>query len=272
MRYWIKMYQANLKIAVATQLQYRMEILIWAIWGFVAPLISLAVWNATALSKGGTISNGAGATFSRGDFAAYFLVFMICSHLMMSWDAFEYSFRVREGNLSPRLLKPIHPIHSDASQNIAFKIVTSVMLLPIWILMFWLLKPTPPAHWWQPVLAIPALLIGAVIRYIWNYSVAIIAFWTTRTEAVNQFYFTLDSFLSGRIAPLLLLPIWLQNLSAFTPFRSMGSFPVEVALGRIPPNQILTGFGIQIFWLLAGLVVLKVMWANGIKQYSAVGA
>src|SRR5436190_3421564 len=101
-KYFYDIYRANLKMTVAQMLQYRFGILIWAVWGFVGPLISLAVWTAASAARGGTISNGA-AAFSQRDFAAYFLVFMVVGHLTMSWDAFEFSYRVRDGNLSPRL-------------------------------------------------------------------------------------------------------------------------------------------------------------------------
>src|SRR2546423_10546177 len=143
MTFWLSVYRANLKMAIAQMLQYRFAILIWAVWGFVGPLISLAVWSAASASRGGTISN-ASATFSRADFAAYFIVFMIFGHLTMSWDAFEFAYRVRDGNLSPKLLKPLHPVHTDVAFNIAFKLTTSAMILPVWVLLFILLKPTPP--------------------------------------------------------------------------------------------------------------------------------
>lgn len=273
MRYWWNVYRANLRQAVAVQLQYRFAILIWAIWGFVGPLISLAVWSAASATRGGSITNSAtGATFTRADFAAYFLVYLIFGHLMMSWDAFEFAWRVRDGNLSPRLLKPIHPVHNDVANNLAFKICTSSMLFPIWILLFIFLKPNLPPFGPLLLLALPALVLGGLIRYVWQYSLAVIAFWTTRVEAINQFYNTLDSFLAGRIAPLALMPGWFGVLAIYSPFRSMGAFPVELALGRVPVAQILPGFALQFFWLGAGLLVFRTMWAGGIKQYSAVGA
>src|SRR5258708_30628308 len=101
-------------------LQYRFAILIWAVWGFVGPLISLAVWTAVSGSNNGAVIKGAGAGFSRADFAAYFLLFMIFGHLTMSWDAFEFAYRVRDGNLSPRLLKPLPPLHCDVPSHIPF--------------------------------------------------------------------------------------------------------------------------------------------------------
>lgn len=272
MSYWLNVYRANLKMAIAMMLQYRFGILIWAIWGFVGPLISLAVWSAATAARGEPVTSASGESFGSRDFAAYFLTFMIVGHLTMSWDAFEFAWRVRDGNLSPRLLKPLHPIHTDVSFNIAFKLATSVMILPAWILLFVLLRPTPPASLASFLLGIPAILLAGLLRYIWQYSLALAAFWTTRVEAINQLYFTLDAFLAGRIAPLVLLPGWLGLAAAYSPFRSMGSFPVELLLGRITPAQAVSGFGMQLLWLGVGLVVFRALWRAGIRQYSAVGA
>src|SRR5205085_5078061 len=98
--YFLDVYRANLKMAIAVMAQYRFAILIWAVWGFVGPLISLAVWSAATAARGSAVSNGS-ATFGRADFAAYFLIFMIFAHLTMSWDAFEFAYRIRDGQLSP---------------------------------------------------------------------------------------------------------------------------------------------------------------------------
>ncbi len=272
MSYWLRVYRANFKTAVAQMLQYRFGILIWAVWGFIGPLISLAVWSAAIAARGGNIQNGAGQAYSRADFAAYFLVFMIVGHLTMSWDAFEFAFRVRDGNLSPKLLRPLNPIHGDITFNLAFKLCTSAMILPAWVLLFVVLKPTPPHSLGSFLLGIPAVILAGILRYILQYSLAIIAFWTTRVEAINQLYFTLDGFLAGRIAPLALLPGWMGLAALYSPFRSMGSFPVELLLGRVPASQILPGFLFQIVWLGAAIALFRVMWKAGIRQYSAVGA
>jgi ABC-2 type transport system permease protein len=271
MTYWFSVYRASLRVAIATMLQYRFAILIWAVWGFVGPLISLAVWTSVTSARSGPVGMSQGGAFSRADFAAYFLLFMIFSHLTMSWDAFEFAFRVRDGNLSPRLLKPIHPIHGDIAQNIAFKLTTSAMLLPVWVLLFYLLKPTPLSPGGL-LLAVPALLLAGALRYVLQYALAVIAFWTTRVEAINQLFFTLDSFLSGRIAPLALLPGWLGVAAVFSPFRSMGAFPVELALGRVAPADILPGYALQVVWLAAAIALFRALWSAGVKQYSAVGA
>jgi ABC-2 type transport system permease protein len=169
-------------------------------------------------------------------------------------------------------LKPLHPIHSDVADNISFKLVTSIMISPVWIALFLILKPTPPSSGLQVLLAIPALFLAGTIRYVLQYALATIAFWTTRVEAINQLYFTVDTFLGGRIAPLSLLPGWMGIIAAWLPFRYMGAFPVELFLGRVPADQILPGFGMQLLWLAVSIGVFRAFWSSGIKQYSAVGA
>ena len=271
-RYWLTAYLEFLRAEVAIQMQYRFALLIWAVWGLVGPLISLAVWDAATASRGSSIQGATGPAFATSDFAAYFLTFMVFSHITMSWDAFDFAYRVRDGGLSPKLLKPINPIHRDATANVAFKLTTSAMMLPLWIALVFILHPTPPASVAGLLLAVPALALAAVLRFIMQYALAMLAFWTTRVEAVNQFYFTLDAFLSGAIAPLALLPAWLGPIARLTPFGVMGAFPVELALGKLPMAQAVQGFAVQAVWIGVAIAIYRTVWRSGIRQYSAVGA
>ena len=50
-------------------------------------------------------------------------------------------------------------------------------------------------------------------------------------------------FLSGQMVPLSLLPAPVQALAAVLPFRWMVSFPVELLLGRVSPQDTLAGYG-----------------------------
>jgi ABC-2 type transport system permease protein len=264
-------YRAFMRVGFAMMVQYRFAVVIWAVWGFVGPLVSLAVWNAASGARGGSIAAG-GTEYGRADFAAYFLTFMVFSHLTMSWDAFEFGWRVRSGSLSPLLLRPVDPIHADACRNVAYKLFSSAIMLPFWIVLVLLLRPAPPASLASLALAVPALLLGAIMRYVLQYALALAAFWTTRVEAIQQLYFSVDAFLGGRIAPLALMPGWLGVAAQFSPFRGMGSFPVELALGRVPSGEILPGFLLQIVWIGVAVAIYRLLWTRGIRQYSAVGA
>jgi ABC-2 type transport system permease protein len=85
-------------------------------------------------------------------------------------------------------------------------------------------------------------------------------------------YFTLGLFLSGRIAPIELLPTFIQHVANALPFRWAVAFPVELMLGRLSNQQIWHGFTMQAMWLAISLALLKLVWRSGVKKYSAVGS
>jgi ABC-2 type transport system permease protein len=258
-------YGVLISVALANMLQYRAVMLLWAAWGIIAPLVSLAVWTAAA--QGRSL-----AGFDRGALAGYFLITMVVSHLTTAWNTEIFSWEVRSGRLSPRLLRPILPIFEHAADNVAYKLSTFGILLPVWIVIGVVVRPTLHLTVERALWFVPAMALAAGLTFIWGYCVALIAFWTTNVRSVNQLYYTGMTFLAGRLAPLALLPDWLQTVATCTPFRWMIAFPVELALGTVPSAQIPVGIAWQAAWLAAGIVAFRLIWARGIRQYSAVGA
>ena len=258
-------YRVLISVALANMIQYRAVMLLWAAWGIVAPMVSLAVWTAAA--RGRSL-----AGFDRAELAGYFLVTMVVSHLTTAWDMEVFSFEVQNGRLSPRLLRPILPIFQSAADNVAYKLCTAAVLFPIWVLIGLIVRPAIHLTMERAVWLVPAVLQAAALAFVWGYCVALVAFWTTNIRAINQLYWTGMTFLAGRLAPLALLPPVLRTLAAYMPFRWMLSFPVEMALGRLPLAQILPGLAWQALWLVAGVLAFRLIWAQGIRSYSAVGA
>jgi ABC-2 type transport system permease protein len=254
-----------LSVSLANMLQYRAVMLLWAAWGIVAPLVALAVWVAAA---GGRTLSG----YGKAEFAGYFLVTMVVSHLATAWDMEVFSWEVRSGRLSPRLLRPVLPIAQAAAENVGYKVYTVAVLLPVWLLLGYVLRPSIHITWERAAWLVLVLPMAAALAFVWGYCVALLAFWTTNTRAFNELYYTGMGFLAGRYAPLALMPPALQALSWAFPFRWIVAFPVELALGRTPLSQALPGLLWQVGWLAVGSVAFRALWAQGVRQYSAVGA
>jgi viologen exporter family transport system permease protein len=265
MRAAVRTYRVLISVALANMMQYRAVMLLWAAWGIVAPLVSLAVWTAAA--RGRSL-----AGFDRAELAGYFLVTMVVSHLTTAWDMEVFSFEVKSGRLSPRLLRPMLPVFQSAADNIAYKLCTAAVLLPIWLAIGVLIRPALHLTVARALWLAPTVVMAAALAFVWGYCVALVAFWTTNIRAINQLYWTGMTFLAGRLAPLALLPPVLRALSWYLPFRWMLSFPVELALGRFPVAQIPVGLAWQVLWLTAGIGAFRLIWAQGIRCYSAVGA
>ncbi len=260
-------YRAQFKTTIAEQLQYRAALVIWLIGMVLEPVIYLVVWSTVARSSGGRVGGYAG-----GDFAAYFLAMMLVNHATFTWIMWEYDYRIRHGELSVMLLRPIHPIHSDIADNVSYKLLTWMVMIPTAVGLVLAFRPTWHPIPWAVIAFVPALLLAFGVRFLIEWTLALAAFWTTRVSAINQMYFVALLFLSGQIAPLSLLPAPVRMAATALPFRWVLAFPVELLLGRLTPREALIGFAAQGAWLVIGLALLKIVWRAGIRLYSAVGS
>ena len=192
----LAIYWVYLKITVALQFQYRVAMAIWMINRIVEPTVFLVVWVTVAAARGTVGGYGA------ADFAAYFIVLMVVNQLTFTWIIYEFEYRIRSGELSAMLLKPIHPFHSDVADNIGYKILTLTIIIPVVILLTVLFDP---AFGFQAAsLALGAVALAAAywMRMVLDWTFALSAFWTTRSTALAQIYFLVMLFFSGRLAPM----------------------------------------------------------------------
>ncbi len=267
MRALLDLYSQQFRTTFASFVQYRASIVIWMIGHILEPLIYLVIWSVVSRSSGGSTGG-----FTPADFAAYFIVMMLVNHLTYTWIMYEYEYRIRHGSLSFALLHPIHPIHSDIVDNISSKLITLPMMIVAAVILSFIFKPAFTVTPWAMAAFVPALILAFSLRFVIEWTLALVAFWTTRVSAVNQGYYVASLFLAGQLAPLALLPPPVQIAANVLPFRWMISFPVELMLGRVHPHDALFGILIQIGWLGVGIAAMHVVWRAGVRTYTAVGA
>jgi len=263
----LRAFPAFLRAGIGTMLQYRAEILLWAIWGLVNPAVLYAMWRAAAASQ----PNGQVAGFSRGELAAYFFAIMIVGHMTTAWDTYEMGFQVRTGKLSPQLLRPILPIWSAMANNLAYKVSTLLFVAPMWALCAWLLEPSLRAPPWQVALGVVSIVLAGALNFMLGYIVALIAFWTPKLDAVGEVYFGISVILGGRFSPLEALPGPVYAVARVLPFRWMFAYPAELVSGKMTDHgQIVSGLAMQLAWLLALIVLFRIVWEAAVKRYTAV--
>lgn len=259
---------AFMRNSIATMIQYRGEIVLWAVWGVIYPAVAMAMWGAAVKGSASGDIKGMGPH----DFAAYFLLTMIVGHLSAAWDIFEMGWQVRTGAMSPRLLQPVLPLWQNLADNLAYKIVTLVLLVPIWVIVAWIVHPRFTCSPGQFLCGVIAALLAAALHFLWNYIMALSAFWVTRTDSLAGLWWGANLMFGGRLAPLEIMPIPLQWIAKLMPFQWIIWFPSAALAGQLKWSQIVTGFAWQIGWLVFGVAAFRVAWQFSIKRYSAVGA
>ena len=259
-------YRRQFASALAANLAYRGAVGIWVLTSIIQPLVFIVVWRTVA---------GSGSTggYSANQFVAYFLIMMVVDHMTFIWHMWEFEYRIRTGSFSPLLLRPIHPIHNDVCENVSYKLVGLVGILPAAIVLGVVFDADLSGTGLGNVIAfVPALVLAMVLRFVVEWCVALSAFWLTKVSAMNAVFFSLFTFLGGQFAPLGVLPGWMQTVAAWTPFPWTLSFPVEVMLGRRTGSDLVAGYAAQLIWIVVALVALRLIWSRATRRYSAVGA
>ena len=179
---------------------------------------------------------------------------------------------IRQGSLSMKLLRPIHPLVGYATDNLAALPLRLLISLPIATgALLWVGRSRLSSHAIQ-WLAAPFAIAGA-----WAMNFCILAFIGTlglfieSSLAVADLWLAMYFVFSGYILPLSLLPHGLYAVVRWLPFRFVLSFPVENLLGLISPNQSLVDLAVQWGYAALFLLVTLRLWKLGLRRYSAYG-
>ena len=262
-----RIYQALFVANFQAAAQYRIQSVLWLLFAIVRPVVFLAAWAAAASAQGGTIGS-----YSIGDFAAYYVCLTLVSQLTMAWNAYDFELEVRQGKLSPKLLRPLHPLHYAVVENIVYKVTTIPVLLPVLALIALSFQARFETQPWQLIVFVPSVFLAAALRFVFGWVLASLAFWTTRVHAVMHLYDRFVFVFAGQIAPLSLLPGGLQVLSYALPFGYMLWAPSEILRGGLGIEQAALVVTAQCVWLLISWIGFLAIWRLGPRQFSAVGA
>ncbi len=262
MKRWIRTLRTFLGVYYAYMLEYRSEIYLWALAG-VFPFILMGVWVRAAES-------GAFG-WDPITFARYFLSVYLTRQLTVVWVIYEFEETVLKGTLSYYLLQPVPVVLRFVSSHLAERLARFPFMMGL-VLLFFLLYPRA---FWLPdpthVLAFLVLVsLAFALRFLIQYTLSMLAFWTERAVSVDEFFFLAYLFLSGMIAPLEVFPEALRRVLLWTPFPYLVYTPARALVGGdIPWGQV---GAVMLGWALVFGAVYRLLWTRGLHHYSGMGA
>jgi ABC-2 type transport system permease protein len=263
----LRVYQALFVANLQQVAQYRVQSVLWLLFAIIRPVVFLAAWSAAASAQGGQIG-----AYSAADFAAYYVCLTLVSQLTMSWNAYDFELEVRQGKLSPKLLRPLHPLHYSIVENIVFKVTTLPVLGPALVLIAFTFEARFDTQLWQFALFFPSVLLAAALNFLFGWVMATVAFWTTRVHGIMHVYDRLKFVFAGQVAPLSLLPGPWALVGYALPFGYMLWAPAEILRGGVAVDQAALILGAQSVWLVVSWLAFVAVWRMGLRQFSAVGA
>jgi len=264
-RSYLRLYATLGRTSIMQGFQYRVGNYFYMIGMVAEPVVYLVVWSTIARQQGGAVGGYTPATF-----AAYYIVWTLVRNMNIVFTPFGWEQRIREGELSGHLARPLHPIHYDIGSFAGWKVVVIVLWLPIAGVLSLIFRPELSPSIVQIVAFVVAIWGAYLIRSMFLWMLGMITIWTTRVSAIFEAYFAAELLLSGRLLPVSLMPGWSQTLAGYLPFESTFGFPITALVGPISDRELVIGLIRQFVWISIGVVGVRVMWRRAIKAYTAV--
>ncbi len=265
----MKKYIAIIKTAWLRQFAYRTDILGYRLANLFDILFQMAIWYAvfqTSLKING---------YTFPEMTTYIIVSWLFSFLTANFGLETIVNRdIRDGTLNNFLTKPISYLKYMVTMSIgraSLALFSGVVVQIALIAAFHRLIIPPPG------LAVIALIIlivviGYFIRLFISVLIGMLSFWVTENAGLNSFFNVLIRFLSGGYAPLNILPTAFYQVCMAFPFAYIIFFPAQLYLGKASLSDGLYGLAIEIAWLAALYLLIKIIWKRGLRNYEGVGA
>jgi ABC-2 type transport system permease protein len=260
----LRAYPTMLRIGLAEAVAYRAEFLVWML-ATTMPLVMLAVMSAMA--REAPVGH-----FDSKSFVAYYLVTLIVRQMTGAWVAWELNREIKEGLLSLRLLRPVHPLASYSADALAAMPMRALVALPIAVVVLIVAAGKDITH--DPV-NVAVFLLSLAGAWLLNFAVSSIigtlGLYIESSLQVWELWFGCFMLLSGYLIPLSLFPAWLEKTARVLPFAYLQAFPVETLTGIRDRHDALVGLAAQLGWAAIAWVILLVLWKRGLKRFAAFG-
>ena len=245
----------------ALMIEYRAEIVLWAISGLL-PLIMLGIWQEAGISS--VIG------LNKAWLTRYFISAFVVRQFTAVWVMVTFEEDHLEGKLSPYLLQPLFTFWRYFSSHVAEQIsrlpIVAIMLIFIFIL-------NPDSIWFLGIFKylvfIIALFSAFCVRFLLHWLFSMICFWNDRASAIERLLLIPYLFLSGLVAPLEAFPPSVKSIAMVTPFPYILSFPSKILAGQ--DVDYFLGFMSLIIWSIILFILSFFFWKKGVKVYSGMG-
>jgi ABC-2 type transport system permease protein len=269
----VRKYVNIYRVSLIERMAYRGDFLLGSVLRFLPLVTTILLWRA---AYDGAPEKKDFQGFSFEQMIAYLLLVHI-SRMFSSMPGLAAGITrdIREGTLKKYLIQPLDLVGYLISYRAAHKsayIVTSVIPYAILFILFsgFLIHvPLPNA----PRLAayVVSLLLAFVVGFFFETCIGMIGFWFLEIGSFLYVVNTVNFFVSGHLFPLDLLPEFWRGVFRWLPFQYMAYFPAAVFLGKVPDDQLVLGLLIEAAWAVALIVLARLLYARGLRRYSAFG-
>jgi ABC-2 type transport system permease protein len=239
---------------------YRLSAWLSSISGVVAFLIQVMIWRAL-------LGNGArfGTTFDM--MLTYAVLTQIANAFVSSFSGETISRLIKNGDIAIYLVRPIHLKRhlflSDFGRNL-FSVLLLNLPVCLVLILFWgiTLSNNPMVIF----VSIIMLINGIIILFHYRYILGLISFWLLKNPFTSWGFQNAESIFSGKVLPIWLCPVWLNELTRYLPFRYFTYEPVALFVGKENIADSWKLLLVQFCWMAFFIALERLISARAIRK------
>jgi len=259
-----------LRIALAERLVYRGDFALGTLMRFLPIVTQIFLWFAVFQSRGNQPVGG----YKYEDFVAYYLLTMVArAFSSMPGLASGIAAQIRSGEIKKFLIQPIDMIGFLLLGRVAHKLAYYTVAILPFAFVFFLCRDYFPD--WPSLGTLAAGMLALILSFLLGFfleaCMGLVGFWWLEVSSLLFVYMLFSFFLSGHMFPLDMLPEPWHSLVELTPLMYLAYFPAAVLLGKIQGQALFYGLIGEAFWVIIFVVLSRVLFRYGTRQYSAYG-
>jgi len=260
----LRAYPTPLRVGLSEVVAYRAEFLVWILTTNM-PLVMLAIWHAVA-------ADGPVGRFDQEQFTAYYLAVQAVRLLTSTWVVWQISMEIRDGTLSAKLLRPLHPLYAYSAEHLAAVPMRALIISPIVAVLIHAAGPRLAFHHLALLAIFLAALLGAwLLIFFTMILLGALAFYVESAMGLFEVWLGVHALLSGYLLPIELLPAWVRGAARLLPFRYMLGFPVEALVGLQSAGAAARDLAWQWGYVALFAALALLVWRRGVRRFAAYG-
>ncbi len=236
--------------------------------GNILLLVTLvAVWLASK-------ANGTIGGYTKDGLVTYYLAGSLLNSIVFWWSTASIREEIANGELGAKVLsKPISYYWQKFFEEFGWHTVSPIFaVLSIGVVAIFLRAHLVLDLSLQAIILLAlSVSLASVLFFNISSCLGLLTFWFTETAGLASFIWAGTFLLGGQGIPISFFPDLAHQIVLFLPFRYVYSFPLEIYTRNQSSGDLIFGFGMQIFWLVAFGLLFRWLWQHGLQKYSAYG-
>ncbi|MBP9759280.1 ABC-2 family transporter protein [Candidatus Dojkabacteria bacterium] len=215
--------------------------------------------------------------YTLSDTISYYILVLFISYASTITTADYIANNIKSGTLSQWLLKPWNILYCELSRSIGDQIYRLIILFPIFLIIGLFLHFQTNTQLLlslsisSTILGIVFVIIGFFINCLFEYSLAMLAFWLDEVWSIKHFKEVITDLLGGKRIPLSFFPAFLRTFNNYLPFQFFYFIPIEYFLGKRNYENLFLDLTLSSLWIIFLVIVANILYSFGLKRYGAFG-